>query len=391
VAAAAPTATPLIAMAGPAAPPTSAVASLEAGAADVVGAPLRPADAALLWRHVYKRGEAGAGAGAAAAAAAAAAAPAPAVLPLFTGSRPPAPPGQPPARAVRFASDTAPHPSARPSPGIVFTVDTPPHSHQAGGRHAARSGTAVTGEGEEGTGDEGGPSCEVSAAAPPPAPKAGAKAATASATTAAAAAAAEDEEAASVAESLWALMRGPAAGQGPPTGAGAGAATTAAVASPAPRPAKRATPKPVAPRPKAAKAARVAVVAVHATAASGAAAAAPAPPAPAPAAAATALALPPSALTPHPLDDPAAPRTPAICAANRAAAFARFQAKKAAARAAGAAAGGVRYESRRRLAVARPRVKGQFVTAEVAAAYHAAEAIKKGSGAGVVAPPAGAA
>ena len=82
---------------------------------------------------------------------------------------------------------------------------------------------------------------------------------------------------------------------------------------------------------------------------------------------------------PPALDDPAAPRTPAICAANRAAALAKFQAKKAAAKAAGAG-GGVRYESRRRLAVARPRVKGQFVTAEVAAAYHAAEAAAKASG-----------
>jgi hypothetical protein len=104
---------------------------------------------------------------------------------------------------------------------------------------------------------EGGPSCEVSAAPPPPPPPpppaSSSKADKEAATTAAAVAAAEDEEAASVAESLWALMRGPRA---PPA-----AAPAAAPAAPL----KRAAPK-ASTRPKAAKAPRV--VAVTAMAAS---------------------------------------------------------------------------------------------------------------------------
>ncbi len=38
----------------------------------------------------------------------------------------------------------------------------------------------------------------------------------------------------------------------------------------------------------------------------------------------------------------------------------------------------VRYESRRRLAEARPRVKGQFVKAEVAASFNAQQAAEEG-------------
>ena len=52
VAAAATTRTPVIALAGPGAPPGAAVSALEAGAADVVGAPLRLADAAAE-QHQY--------------------------------------------------------------------------------------------------------------------------------------------------------------------------------------------------------------------------------------------------------------------------------------------------------------------------------------------------